>query len=332
MADLIKNLKVLNWGGVSYNTGWSENDFTNDLKAKLDGIAEGAQVNVIEKITLNGQELAVTSKAVDLGNLQKTLKVGAGIAIAEDGTISTTLDVAAFKVVESLPAAPEAGNESKIHVVLDESGVEGNSYAEYLWDGSKWELLGKFKADMDLSAYAKTEYVDAQIEAVNKTIGDNKTAAETGIQEAKNAAAAADAKAVAADGKAQTAQNEVDALELVVGKSDDEANAGGSVHARINKVVEDINSLTGGEGSVATQIDNKLSAYDTNTVQPINTKVDNHIADEVRHINAEERTNWNSAKSTADANKTKLDGITAGANKVSSSYDEASATLTITVE
>ena len=112
MADLIKNLKVLNWGGVSYNTGWSENDFTNDLKAKLDGIAEGAQVNVIEKITLNGQELAVTSKSVDLGNLQKTLKVGAGIAIAEDGTISTTLDVAAFKVVESLPSAPEAGGQS----------------------------------------------------------------------------------------------------------------------------------------------------------------------------------------------------------------------------
>lgn len=332
MADLIKNLKVLNWGGVSYNTGWSENDFTNDLKAKLDGIAEGAQVNVIEKITLNGQELAVTSKSVDLGNLQKSLTAGAGIAIAEDGTISTTLDVAAFKVVESLPSAPEAGNESKIHVVLDASGVEGNSYAEYLWDGSKWELLGKFKADMDLSAYAKTEYVDAQIEAVNKTIGDNKTAAEAGIQEAKDAAAAADAKAVAADGKAQTAQNEVDALELVVGKSDDAANAGGSVYARINKVVEDINSLTGGEGSVATQIDNKLNAYDTNTVQPINTKVDNHIADEVRHITAGERTNWNSAKSTADANKTKLDGITAGANKVSSSYDEASSTLTITVE
>lgn len=332
MADLIKNLKVLNWGGVSYNTGWSENDFTNELKARLEGIEEGAQVNVIEKIVLNGQEVAVTGKSVDLGSLQKSLKVGAGIAIAEDGTISTTLDVAAFKVVESLPAAPEAGNESKIHVVMDEAGVEGNNYAEYLWDGSKWELLGKFKADMDLSAYAKTETVNAQIEAVNKTVGDNKTAAETGIQEAKDAAAAADAKAVAADGKAQTAQNEVDALELLVGQKGDAANADGSAFAQINKVKEDLNSLSGGAGSVADQIDAKLDAYNTNTVKPIETKVDNHIADEVRHITAEERTAWNAAKSTADANKTKLDGITAGANKVSSSYDEASATLTITVE
>lgn len=326
MADLIKNLKVLNWGGVSYNVGWSENDFTNALKAKLEGIEEGAQKNIIEKIMLNGKEVAVSNKTIDLGQLQKMLKVGTGIAIAEDGTISTTLDVAAFKVVESLPSAPAAGNESKIHVVLDASSQEaGNSYAEYLWDGSKWELLGKFKADMDLSAYAKTADVNAQFEAVNKTVSDNKTAAETGIQEAKDAAAEADRKAVAADGKAQTAQNEVDALELVVGKSDDAANAGGSVMARINKVVEDISALNGGEGSIGAQIDNKFSAYDTETVQP-------HIADNVRHITGEERTAWNAAKSTADANKSKLDGISAGANKVSHSYDEGTSTLTITIE
>lgn len=325
MADLIKNLKVLNWGGVSYNVGWSENDFTNALKAKLEGIEEGAQKNIIEKIVLNGQEVTASNKTIDLGQLQKMLKVGAGIAIAEDGTISTTLDVAAFKVVESLPSAPAAGNESKIHVVLDASGVEGNSYAEYLWDGSKWELLGKFKADMDLSAYAKTADVNAQFEAVNNTIGDNKTAAETGIQEAKDAAAAASQAAGAADVKAQTAQDEVDALELVVGKAEDTANAGGSVHARINKVVADINALNDGEGSIGSQIDAKISAYDTATVQP-------HITDNVRHITAEERTAWNAGKSTADANKSKLDGISAGANKVSHSYDEASATLTITIE
>ena len=331
MADLIKDLKVLKVGGVSYNTGWSKNDFTDELKSKLEGIEAGAQVNVIEKIMLNGQEVSVSSKSVDLGNLQKTLTAGTGIEIAEDGTIRTTLDVAAFKVVESLPSAPAAGNESKIHVVLDSnSKEEGNAYAEYLWDGSKWELIGKFKADMDLSAYAKTADVNAQFEAVNKTIGENKTAAETGIQEAKDAAAEADRKAGVADGKAVKAQEEVDALELVVGKAGDAANADGSAFARIAKVKEDLASLAN-EG-VGNQIDAKISAYDTATVQPINTKVDNHIADEVKHITAAERTDWNAAKSTADANKLKLDGITEGANKVSSSYDEGTATLTLTIE
>lgn len=331
MADLIKDLKVLKVGGVSYNTGWSKNDFTDELKARLEGIEASAQVNVIEKIMLNGQEVSVSSKSVDLGNLQKTLTAGAGIAIAQDGTISTTLDVSAFKVVGSLPSAPAAGNESKIHVILDaNSKEEGNAYAEYLWDGSKWELLGKFKADMDLSAYAKTADVNAAIEGVNQTIASNKQAAETGIQEAKDAAAEADRKAGVADGKAVKAQEEVDALELLVGQSGDAANAGGSVFAQINKVKEDLSSLSS-EG-VGSQIDAKISAYDTATVQPINTKVDNHIADEVKHITAAERTDWNAAKATADANKSKLDGITEGANKVSSSYDEGTATLTITIE
>ena len=76
MADLIKDLKVLKVGGVSYNTGWSKNDFTDELKSKLEGIEAGAQVNVIEKIMLNGQEVSVSSKSVDLGNLQKTLTAG----------------------------------------------------------------------------------------------------------------------------------------------------------------------------------------------------------------------------------------------------------------
>lgn len=329
MADL-KTLKTLVIGGISYNIGWSENDFTSALKAKLEGIAEGAQVNVIEKIMLNGQEVSVSNKSVDLGNLQKSLTAGTGIAIAEDGTISTTLDVAAFKVVDSLPAAPAAGNESKIHVVLDaDSKEEGNAYAEYLWDGSKWELIGKFKADMDLSAYAKTADVNAAIEGVNKTVADNKTAAETGIQEAKDAAAAASEAAGVADGKAVQAQKEIDALELLVGTSEDEANAGGSAFAQINKVKADLATLSS-EG-VGSQIDAKILAYDTATVQPINSKVDNHIADSVAHITADERTAWNAAKSTADANKSKLDGISEGANKVTTSYEEASHTLTITI-
>lgn len=181
MADL-KTLKTLVIGGVSYNIGWSENDFTAALKAKLEGISEGAQVNVIETITMNGQALAVTEKAVDLGNLQKALTAGTGISIAEDGTIATTLDVAAFKVVAELPAAPEAGNENKIHVVLDaDSTQEGNQYAEYLWVNGAWELVGKFKADMDLSAYAKTETVNAQIEAVNQSIATNRSEVDAAV-------------------------------------------------------------------------------------------------------------------------------------------------------
>ena len=244
MADL-KNAKILVIGGVSYNVGWSENDFTTALKTKLDGISEGAQVNVIEQITMNGQTVAVSNKSVDLGNLQKSLTPGTGINIAEDGTISTTLDVSAFKVLESLPEAPAAGNENKIHAVPNPVGSAGDEYNEYLWDGTKWELIGSFKADVDLSEYAKTADVNAQIEAVNKTVSENKTAAEQAI-----------------------------------GLKADKTYVDGELAKKVDKEE--------GKG---------LSTNDYTTLE-----------------------------------KEKLAGITAGANKVSTSYEEATSTLTITIE
>lgn len=46
--------------------GLSTNDFTNDLKTKLDGIAAGAQVNVLESVAVNGSALTITNKGVDI--------------------------------------------------------------------------------------------------------------------------------------------------------------------------------------------------------------------------------------------------------------------------
>lgn len=46
--------------------GLSQNDFTNALKTKLEGIANGAQVNVIEDIKVNNQSLTPTNKVVNI--------------------------------------------------------------------------------------------------------------------------------------------------------------------------------------------------------------------------------------------------------------------------
>lgn len=46
--------------------GLSTNDYTNDEKTKLEGIAAGAQVNVIETIKVNGVALTPADKAVDV--------------------------------------------------------------------------------------------------------------------------------------------------------------------------------------------------------------------------------------------------------------------------
>jgi len=46
--------------------GLSTNDFTNALKNKLDNIAAGAQVNVIEGINVNGTAVSLTNKIANL--------------------------------------------------------------------------------------------------------------------------------------------------------------------------------------------------------------------------------------------------------------------------
>lgn len=154
MADL----KIIRINGVDYNTGFSSNDFSTELKNKLNGIAEGAQVNVIEKIKMNGQELAVSEKAVDLGNLQKKLTTGSGLSLDENGNLTITYDHTAFKLVDSLPTTPAAGDENRIHVVAAGATESGNIYSEHIYVNGAWEKLGEFKNDIDLTPYlTKTE-------------------------------------------------------------------------------------------------------------------------------------------------------------------------------
>ena len=159
--ELLKILRVKDKDGNihSYNVGFSANDFNNELKAKLDSIEEGAQVNVIEKIRLNGKDIVVSSegKVVDLGSLQKTIIPGEGLSLDDDGNLNITYDHTIFKIVESLPAAPALGDENKVHFVLSDKSEDGNIYSEYLWIGDMWEKMGEFKADIDLSPYLKKE-------------------------------------------------------------------------------------------------------------------------------------------------------------------------------
>lgn len=320
MANL-KNLKVLHIGGVDYNVGYSTNDLTDELLSKLNGIAAGAQVNVIESIKLNGTEIAVSEKMVDLGNLQKTLTPGSGISIAADGTISTTLDVEAFKVVDELPAAPAAGNESKIHVVPNASGAEGNMYNEYLWDGSKWELLGSFKADVDLSDYAKTADVNAAIEAAQ-------TALQANIDK-KVAQSEYDTKIGEIEGAASTLKGRVDTIEGDYLTSAHETELQGKIDAKVAQSEYDakVSSIEGAASALKGRVDaiegDYLKGADKTDLQG---KIDAKVAQTAydAYVAAND--------AAVQANTTKLAGISNGANKVSTSYNEGTATLTITIE
>lgn len=51
---------------VEAGKGLSTNDFTDDLMSKLEGIAAGAQVNVLEAVKVNGTALQISDKAVNI--------------------------------------------------------------------------------------------------------------------------------------------------------------------------------------------------------------------------------------------------------------------------
>lgn len=73
--------------------GLSEHNFTSSLLAKLTSIEEGAQVNIIEGIRINGIAVTITDKFVDLHvggtvlGLVMSSSAENGVTIKEDGTM-----------------------------------------------------------------------------------------------------------------------------------------------------------------------------------------------------------------------------------------------------
>ena len=69
-----QQLKTIFAGKVDVESGkgLSTNDFTNADKTKLNGIATGAEVNVINGITVNGTAATVTNKVATITTPTKT--------------------------------------------------------------------------------------------------------------------------------------------------------------------------------------------------------------------------------------------------------------------
>lgn len=86
----------------------STNDFTNDLKTKLDNIAPYAQVNVIEEIKLNNKALTPSNKSVniDLGEYAKDADKVDKTTTINDQPLSTNviLDAQDIKTVTTIGA------------------------------------------------------------------------------------------------------------------------------------------------------------------------------------------------------------------------------------
>ncbi len=157
----------------------SSNDFTNDQKAKLEGlenyvlpqasaeVAGGIKVGAGLSITEDGILSATgggTADAVEWDNVvgKPTDLLQAGDVYSKEEIDAKVNAVYKFKgSVEGLVALPAEGNVVGDVYNLQDTGMN------VAWDGSKWDYLG---IDVDLSGYVQAEDLieatDEQIDAL----------------------------------------------------------------------------------------------------------------------------------------------------------------------
>lgn len=168
-----RNAHEIMWNGDHYVYGLGGYDGTNYADAQtLQEVINGKQGSTDN--TLKTTSKTITGAINELFSLkQNNITPGTGLAFDGD-TLNVTLDTTVFKVVSSLPAAPDAGDENKIFLVPAESTGPNNAYTEYLWVNSAWEELGQYISEVDLTPYLKI--VDAQSTYATK----NELTAHTG--------------------------------------------------------------------------------------------------------------------------------------------------------
>lgn len=138
----------------------STEDYTTAEKEKLAGVEAGAQVNVLESVSVNGTALTPTSKGVDISvptnNNQLTNGAGYQTAAEVSTAISTAIaDITSFEF-EVVSVLPAEGVKGTIYLVPN-AGAGQNVYDEYIWistDGGTtytFEKLGQ--KELDLSNY-----------------------------------------------------------------------------------------------------------------------------------------------------------------------------------
>ena len=239
------NIKFISINGTTYNVGYSSNDYTTAEKEKLAGISEGAQANVLEGVKVDGTDLTITDKKVNVD-------LATPIATAKTEAIN------ASKVTMS----ESAGTDSVLKVyTFSQNGTE----------------IGKVNVPKDLVVSGGSVVEVKGVKYLRLTIAN------------------------------QTAPVDIAVTDLVDVYT-------GSAYITVGSDNAISVNFTDLDAALKAETSQVGAAIKANATAAANAK---SAAD--------------AAKATADANKTKLDGISAGANKTTFSYEEATSTLSITI-
>jgi len=138
-----EQVKYSSWSGKeSYPSAVFVNDILDALWASRNALADTLSSDYQEKL-VSGTNI-------------KTVN---GTSILGSGNI--TIDLTLYKVVTSLPTSGIDTN--KIYLLAGSTTGTQNVYTEYIYVSGAWEKIGEYKADIDLTPYAKTTDVDAAL-------------------------------------------------------------------------------------------------------------------------------------------------------------------------
>lgn len=102
----------------------TQESFTTVLKSKLDGVATGAQVNVIETVEVNGTAQPVTSKTIDISVPTKTSELQNDSDFATNASLTSGLNTKVDKVTGKQLSTNDFTNDYK-------SKVDSNTSARH---------------------------------------------------------------------------------------------------------------------------------------------------------------------------------------------------------
>lgn len=178
---LISKIKAALGGKVDVvsGKGLSTNDYTNEEKNKLSGIASGAQVNVIESVKVNGTALTPSNKSVNVtvpknvsqltndSGFQTSTQVDSivtGKGYQTQSQVQSLINSAVGNITsiryEKVTSLPATGSNGVIYLVAHSHGTQ-DIYDEYIWlsETKTYEKIGN--TDIDLSAYVKKSELTA---------------------------------------------------------------------------------------------------------------------------------------------------------------------------
>jgi hypothetical protein len=111
-------------------TGDTDGLLTSSDYTKIQGIAAGAQVNVIESVKLNGTALTINSKSVNIDLSAYALKSDISAAVNYRGSVDSYAD---------LPTSPALGD--LYNVVNADTAHDVDAGDNVVWNGETWDVL-----------------------------------------------------------------------------------------------------------------------------------------------------------------------------------------------